>query len=119
MPYADFIPWMREHVERSIARWHSCAGQQVLAPRNFSRPEQRKREAAYDHAIREVEHELKTQPRSRSERLALQDRLIAAFGRFATTALGLEEDAVRMITDDFIPAGMEFARWTRRFDPSM
>ena len=24
-----------------------------------------------------------------------------------------------MITNDFVPAGIELARWTRRFDPSM
>ena len=44
---------------------------------------------------------------------------MAVFGRFATTALGLEDDAVHMITDEFLPMGTELARWAQRFDPSL
>jgi hypothetical protein len=99
--------------------WNECAGQKAPAAREYRRPEQKKREKAYDEGIRSVEGELKNRPATRSERAAQQDRLIANFGRFATTALGLEADAVRMITDDFIPVGTGLARWTRRFDPEM
>jgi hypothetical protein len=119
MPQADSMPWIREHVERSIARWHGSAGQKAPAAANFSRAEQRQREAAYDQGIRAVEDEVKKRPLTHAERLAIQEKVIASFGRFATSALGLENDAVRMITDEFIPVGVEFARWTRRFDPSM
>lgn len=109
-----------------MALWNRCAGQERPAAAQFSRAEQSKREKAYDEAVREVEEELKAARRSPPEGAGRQasaarveERLIAAFGHFATLALGLEADAVHMITDDFVPAGIEFARWTRRFDPTM
>jgi hypothetical protein len=119
MAHAHSTPWVKEHVARSIALWNGCAGQKPPAARIYPRSEQRQREKAYDQGVREVEDELKTRPLTRTERQVSQAQLIAAFGRFATTALGLEPDAVDMITHDFIPVGTDLARWTRRFDPAM
>ena len=111
--------WVGAHVARSIGLWNECAASGPVAATDFTRAEQKLRERAYDEGVRAVEDELKTWPLIQAERLAQQNRLIASFGRFATTALGLEDEAVRTITDDFIPAGKELARWTRRFDPAM
>lgn len=119
MPIAECTPWVKAHVARSIELWNGCADREVPPAPPFTRPEQKHREAAYDSAIQAVEDELENHPATRPERAARQDRLIANFGRFATMALGLEDDAVRMITDDFIPVGAGLARWTRRFDPEM
>jgi hypothetical protein len=73
----------------------------------------------YDAELRAVEHEAKRAPNSKSERIATQDRIVASFARFSATALDLEEDAVRLLTTDFLPAGTKVARWARRFDPSL
>ena len=102
-----------------MALWDACAEAGEVAATAYLRPEQKKREKAYDAGVRAVEDELKAHPQSREERREQQEKLIAAFGRFATTALGLEDGAVHMITHDFIPVGTELARWTRRFDPTM
>ena len=112
-------PWIKEHVAGSIALWNRCAGSPAPAATQFAPREQKKRETAYDEAVRSVETDLKNRPLTRTGRLAQQDRLIATFGQFATTALGLQADAVELITRDFIPAGIDLARWTRRFDPAM
>jgi hypothetical protein len=133
MSHVDRTPWLRPHVARTIELWNASAAQKPLASPQFTLAEQRKREKAYDEGIQSVEKELKTAPRTRAARLATQhrsprrrvfvagveDRLTAVFGRFATTALGLEDDAVHLITHDFLPAGTELARWAQRFDPSM
>ena len=119
MPIADCTPWVKAHVARSIELWNGCAGREIPLANRFTRPQQKTREAAYDAGVRSVEDELENHPRTRTERAAQQDRIVASFGRFATTALGLEDDAVRMITDDLIPVGTGLARWTRRFDPEM
>ncbi len=125
MAHADCRPWVKEHVARSIAVWESCSGRKSPSAAQFPGPEQRLREKAYDEAVRSVENEIKASSRTSPERAArsaaahFEERLIAAFGRFATMALGLEADAVHMITHDFVPAGIELARWTRRFDPTM
>jgi hypothetical protein len=99
--------------------WNGCAACPATPATVYARPEQKQREKAYDEGVRNVEDELRTKPETRAERAAQEDRLIANFGRFATTALGLEDDAVHTITDEFIPVGQELARWTRRFDPTM
>ena len=117
MPHPDCTPWLQAHVARSIDLWTGCAGQKPPAAREYSRAEQRKREKAYDEGIRAVESELKSA--SRTDRLATRDRIVNAFGRFATMALGLEDSAVHMITHDFVPVGTELARWTQRFDPEL
>ena len=129
MPLAESTPWVKDHVARSIALWNRCAGLNPSPARLFPRSEQRQREKAYDQGVRSVEAELRT----RAERVAQEDwgprrqvlvdgveeRIISTFGRFATTALGLERDAVDTITRDFLPVGTGLARWTRRFDPTM
>jgi hypothetical protein len=112
-------PWVKAHVDRSVALWNECAGCVPGAPAEYSRAEQKRREKAYGDGVRAVEDELKTRPRTGIESAAQRDRLMATFGRFATTAFGLQDDAVHMITHEFIPVGTELARWTRRFDPSM
>ena len=51
--------------------------------------------------------------------LAAQRRIVAIFPRFASVALGLEDEAVHLLTDGFLPIGTQFAQWARRFDPDL
>src|SRR3954451_3333300 len=93
MSHAGCTLAIETHVQRSIALWNECDGGIAPAVRPFSRLEQKLREKAYDAGVHSVEDELKSVPRTREERMAQQQKLIASFGRFATTALGLEDEA--------------------------
>ena len=113
------MPWVKAHVaaqHRALERVRRC---RAAAAAVYPSPSRRNARKPTTRACGAVEDELKAYPRTREERGAQQERLVASFGRFATTALGLEDDAVHMITHEFIPVGTELARWTRRFDPAM
>ena len=99
--------------------WSGCAGQSASAGRRYSEKEQQKKEKAYDEALRSVERDLKRAPRTKSERLDTQNRIVASFARFSATALDLEPEMVDLLTNDFLPAGTKLARWARRFDPGL
>lgn len=81
--------------------------------------EQQRRETIYDSAVGTVEREAKRRPQSTADQAAMQDRLTAVFGRFAVTALDLPDEAVELITRDFVGLGADFAREARRFDPTL
>ena len=66
-----------------------------------------------------VEREAKYARHGGTQRAEAQERVVAVFPRFATVALGLEDAAVHMLTDRFIPIGTQFAQWARRFDPAL
>lgn len=99
--------------------WKSCAVRKATPARRYSAAEQNQREKAYDDGVSAVERELKRTRRTMGERQSAQNRIIAAFGQFATLALGLEGEAVQLITNDFVPVGTELARWAQRFDPGL
>jgi hypothetical protein len=125
---------VEERVAHTIGVWNRCAAQSGLVfsgpvssglvfsglvlPK-FSEVEQRRREDAYDHALSAVEREAKRAPRGKVERHRAQGRVVQEFSRFATIALGLEDEAVRLLTNGFLPIGIRLARWARRFDPSL
>ena len=112
-------PWVEAQVARTAEVWNSGAGRSALGGVQYSAQEQQQREKAYDEALRAVERELKRTPRSKTERLQTQARITAAFARFSATALGLEPDAIDLLTNDFLPVGTKLARWARQFDPSL
>lgn len=112
-------PWVEAQVAQTVEIWGDCAGRSALGGPQYCAHEQRKREKAYDEALRVVEREVRRTPRSRKERLETQAQITAAFARFSTTALGLEKEAVDLLTDEFLPVGTKLARWARRFDPSL
>jgi len=111
--------WVESEVTATIEQWNSCAGKTVNAGPQLSRKEQARREEAYDEALHAVEHEAKHVRRGRAERLAAQRRIVAVFPRFASIALGLEGEAVHLLTDGFLPIGTQFAQWAKRFDPQL
>jgi hypothetical protein len=111
--------WVESEVSATIERWNSCGREAAKAGTKLSRREQARREEAYDEALHAVELEAKQARRGRAERLAAQRRIVAIFPRFASIALGLEDEAVRLLTDGFLPIGTQFAQWATRFDPDL
>ena len=111
--------WVETQVAQTLEVWNGSAARQAHAGPRYNPDEQKKREKAYDKALREVEREAKRSPRTRAERLEAQERITASFARFSAAALDLPGDAVQLLTDDFLPVGTKLARWARRFDESL
>jgi hypothetical protein len=112
-------PWVEAQVAQTIYRWTACAACPLPPGPQYTPQEQMRRESAYDAGLEAVEREAKKAPRSRDERLEAQQRIVAVFPRFASIALGLDDTAVQLLTDGFLPVGTELARWASRFDPSL
>ena len=111
--------WVEMQAAAAIAKWNSCATKHAGDFPRFDEAEQQLREDEYDRALHLVEDEAKALRRRPLERSAAQQRIMAVFPRFATVALGLEDDAVHMLTDSFLPLGTKFAHWAKRFDPEL
>ena len=108
--------WVEAQAAQTIEVWNRSATRPPQGGRRYSPTEQQRHENAYDEALEAVETEVKRAPRTKAERIKTQDRMIAAFARFSATALGLEGEAIKLLTDDFLPVGTTLARWARRFD---
>jgi hypothetical protein len=119
MPEPCFTLGVEERAARSRLLWDSCAGRVAASVRPFSKAEQHRREAAYDEGVRSVERELKFPALTSVAAEARENRILEAFGHFAALALGLEPEAIRMIREEFVPAGIELARWAERFDSEL
>jgi hypothetical protein len=111
--------WVESSVSAAIADWNNCALSTSKNGPQFSRQEQQIKEGAYDDALLAVERETKLARRGPRERREAQRRIVAIFPRFAALALGLEDEAVHLLTDGFLPIGTQFAQWSRRFDPDL
>ena len=111
--------WVETQVARTIDILNGSVAPSVLGGRQYSLHEQQKREKAYDEALRAVEREAKRTPRNRPERLARQNRITTSLARFSAAALDLEDEAIVLLTNDFLPVGARLARWARRFDASL
>jgi hypothetical protein len=111
--------WVQAQVDRSIDTWNQSAVPSGLNGPRYALKEQQKRERAYDEALQAVERELRRAPRTKAERIGTRHRITEAFAQFSASALGLEDEAVKLLTDDFLPAGTKFARWARRFDANL
>jgi hypothetical protein len=111
--------WVEAQVAQTIEVWNGGAAQAAQDGPRYSPGEQQKRETAYDQGLQAVEQEAKKNPRTKAERVKTQDRILESFARFSAIALDLEEEAVKLLTDDFLPVGTKLAGWARRFDPSL
>lgn len=111
--------WITTEADLAAQRWNACANLPMPKAPLYGAAEHARREAAYDRSLDAVERDIKRVPRNKAERLTVQDRLVASFGCFAAAALDLEEEAVELITNDFLPVGTHLARWARRFDASL
>jgi hypothetical protein len=111
--------WVKQGVARTSTAWHECAGLPLPPTTRYTPADQRRHEAEYDRAMRLVERESDAVRNTRAGRLAAQERILAVFSEFATVALGLPADAIDLITGIFLPAGAEFTRRSRQFDPGL
>jgi hypothetical protein len=111
--------WVEEQVAQTIEVWEASAACLPQGRPRYGPREQKKREKAYDEGLRAVEREARKAPRTKAERLETQQRIVAVFPRFAAIALGLEGDTIQLLTNDFLPAGTQLARWATRFDPAL
>ena len=111
--------WVEAQVAQTIELWNRGATREPEDGQRYSPTEQQRRERAYDEALQAVEREIKQAPRTKAERIETQDRIVAAFARFSATALDLEHDAIKLLTDDFLPVGTKLARLARRFDEGL
>ena len=111
--------WVQEQVADAVELWNGCAAPPASSAPLYSAREQVRREQIYDQALQDVEGETRRKPMTRAQKLLAQDRIAASFGRFSAAALDLSDDAVQLLTDDFLPVGTQLARWARRFDESL
>ena len=82
----------------------------------FTDDQQNEREHAYDVALNAVEAELCP---SGPNRGTMRARLVSAFGLFSARALDLKQDAIDILTREFLPIGTDLAQWARRFDTAL
>jgi len=115
--------WVEAQVALTVKGWNACAGCAAPEVRRYSDQEHRQREWAYDEALDTVEREAR---RARGVKRggaagsdAIYERVVKAFARFAATALELDGDSIELLTQDFLPAGMQLAKWARQFDPGL
>ncbi len=112
-------PWVGQEVARCAAVWHDCAVHPAELQALYSPRDHESREIAYDMALDEVEWEARRLARNPTDRASTEQRMIASFARFAQNALDLEEEQIALLTDNFLPAGIDFARRARQFDPAI
>lgn len=109
-------PWVEAQVCRVSEDWRNCSGLPLPHLAQYTPGEQKRREAIYDDAAFAVEREARNRSKAAPDRAALQKRVVSVFGAFAATALDLPDEAIGLITNDFVALGAEFARQARRFD---
>ena len=112
-------PWVDAQVAQTIEIWNGSVALLAQGGQRYSLQEQQKREKAYDQGLQAVEREAKRAPRTKAERIETQGRIVASFARFSATALNLEDETIKLLTNDFLPVGTRLARWARRFDASL
>ncbi len=119
MQHAYSWSWVQAQVAETAEVWRRAASRPPRVGPQYGLKDQRQREKAYDRALREVEREARSAPRTPAHRLVAQDRITASFARFAAAALDLKGEAIQLLTADFIPVGTSLARWARQFDPTL
>ncbi len=111
--------WIESQTAQTIAVWSSCAGCRELDGPRFTVREQQQREKAYDQALHAVDREIRRSSPVPAAPSRARQRILAAFARFAAEALGLEEPAISLLTQGFLPIGTDLAAWARRFDAEL
>jgi hypothetical protein len=116
--------WVARHVAQTVDIWNACAWNKSTAAAAIEAPqypadERLKREQAYDEALEAVENDLEVPAKNATERREGQNRIVRSFSRFSARALGLDGDAIDLLTNEFMPVGTTLARCARQFDPSL
>jgi hypothetical protein len=116
-PYSK--SWVEAQVAQAIELWNRCASRSVPPFPRYTPHEQHTHEKAYDKGLRSVQRQARRAARNPAERLFAQQRIVALFPGFAATALGLESQAVQLLTNGFFPVATQLARWARGFDATL
>jgi hypothetical protein len=116
-PYSK--SWVEAQVAQAIELWNGCASRSVPPCPRYTPHEQHTHEKAYDKGLRDVQRQARRAPRNPAERLLAQQRIVALFPGFAATALGIESQAVQLLTNSFLPVATQLARWARSFDATL
>jgi hypothetical protein len=111
--------WVEAQSAQAAEEWNGCAERLLPAGPRYTSKEQCKREKAYDQALRAFEREARRAPRNPRERILARQRIVDVFPGFASIALGIEPEAVQLLTGSFLPIGTQLARWARGFDPTL
>jgi len=111
--------WVESQVTQTIDVWNRSPSQWRQVGRLYSPKEQRQREQAYDDELETVEYEARRAPWTKAERNQTHNRLVSSFARFSATALELEGETIKILTDEFVPVGAKLARWARCFDADL
>lgn len=99
--------------------WESDTGTPPLKP-TYTRREQASCEAHLDRFLDSLSSELKHPPQTPIERGATQERILAAFDRFARSGLGWQERHLEMLLSrGLTEATAQFTQMARRFDPTV
>lgn len=112
-------PWVSAEVARCAEVWRACGAEPLPLDARYSLRDHEAREIVYDTALREVEGEARRLARNPADRASAERRMIASFASFAQNALDLEEEQIALLTDGFLPGGIEFARGARTFDANI
>ncbi len=105
--------------ERMRALWWSCQDADLPSWLPVSATTQRTNQAALDRMVTRAVDESRTPPTSPQQRLALQERSLAAFGEFAQSTLGFQPRHLALLSNGFMPALAAFSESARRFDPAI
>jgi hypothetical protein len=106
---------------KELARWwresETCAPK---LERVYPEAEQNAREAEMDRFLDAVSLELRRPPKSRDERAAAEERLTAAFRRFAARGLGFDSAEVELlVSGGFTRTARDLAQSARQLDPGV
>jgi len=107
-------------LEQAITLWNESPVSLPQFERVFTADEQAVREAQLDRFLAGIEVELRSVPRTRSERQAARERITAVFACFARTGLDLEDRHLELLLGGgFSTIGTDLAKCARRFDPAV
>lgn len=111
---------VRRLVERFTAVWWAAQAAPVYWGPAYSHDEQVAGETQIGRFQETVAREAKRLPRTRGERHAAQERILASFRAFARVSLGFGDSHMDALLDQGLPqVGIQFAQTARRFDPQV
>ncbi len=111
---------MTHLLQQAIALWSESPVSLPTFDRAFTADEQAEREKQLDRFLQGIEIELRSVPRTRSERQAARERITAVFACFAKTGLDLEDRHLELLLGGgFSTIATDLAKCARRFDPTV
>ncbi len=107
-------------LQETIELWQQSPATLPPFERAYTEDQQAARERALLQFLESLRAEVRRLPRTRPERAAAHGRITAAFERFATSGLELQDSHVDLLLRrGFAAIGTALARQARRFDPTV